>query len=96
MSDEKKVDGQAEQEAPKVAAMSMGFDKDNPGRLIIAVDLVRTGKPMARGFLLEADNLIQVWFAQKDAMSRQIQTPGMIASLKSAGNGFAKSIGLVR
>ena len=84
-------------EPPKQpAAMAIGMATDQPGTLIIKVDMLRVDRLTARGLLLDADAFIQSWYAEKAAMSRKLATPGMMDSLKMAGRSFGQKIGLVR
>lgn len=83
MSDELKP--QAEQQEPAVV---VGFNRDKPGVFHFTVDLSRVAKPMARGLVVEVDDLICDWYAKREMERQQLRNPGFLDSIRRGSREF--------
>ena len=85
MAEEKEAKPEEQAQEPP---FQIGFKPDNQNVMLLKFDLSRLGKPLARGFIVEADDLICQWYANREIERQRLRSPGFLDSIKRGGREF--------
>jgi len=80
-----KIDEHVEKAAKQKEAR-IGFEKD--GTMVIIVPLSVMDRPTARGVLLDADDIVKSWYAERARLKQKILRPGVAASMRNKLKGI--------
>ena len=80
--------GNDEKEVPQESPVTMGFDRQNPNRFVLTLDLSRVPSATARGLLVESDDVLVKFYKAKAEEINRLRNPGMVDSIKRSGAAF--------